>query len=423
MSTSVLFVVALLAVSCVGVTAMLWARRKAHPSTPSRAGDVAVVDVLADAPSPVEEPLPAFIAVGEDPNRPAVLIAPLADVERFRTGKKLELGSSLAGRANALMQAVPSLLVANAHRGKQLMEVVIKGDLVRSSAGEGYRAFALGSNGKIAEHATLLDVGKLSNAVNAAAVFQLASVVVAQKHLADISAKLDAIAKSVSEIGTFLDSGRRARLIGAYGYLQQVAQAIQGGELSLAIRAQLEDCERDLMEVQHHLSQEYRSKVAETVEHSDTAGTEELTKNAMKKFTKLDSLSKDIGLSIKARALAWYVLSLYPGEPLLKNTRKSDIERGIAELVELNAALDAGLRLDLNKFKSIWNFQSTLNDRKDEVRKVARAAHAQLERSRTDCAEDLYHSSQLLLRHDQPTHLFFELEDGRISNVRVAPAG
>ena len=67
------------------------------------------------------------------------------------------------------------------------MEVVINGDLVQASDGDGLRAFAMES-GHIKEHARLFDVQKLQNAINAAAIWQVASVVVAQKHLANASA-------------------------------------------------------------------------------------------------------------------------------------------------------------------------------------------------------------------------------------------
>jgi hypothetical protein len=66
------------------------------------------------------------------------------------------------------------------------MEVVINGDLVRAADGHGFRAIAMGAKG-VREHARLFEVKNLQNVVNAAAVWQIASVLVAQKHLADIS--------------------------------------------------------------------------------------------------------------------------------------------------------------------------------------------------------------------------------------------
>ena len=112
------------------------------------------------------------------------------------------------------------------------MEVVIDGELVRSSSGEGFRAFALSANGRIAEHATLMDASNLANTVNAAAVWQIASVVVAQKHLADISQKLGEVIRSVDEIQKYMHAERRARIVATHMYLQQATESISGGELS-----------------------------------------------------------------------------------------------------------------------------------------------------------------------------------------------
>ena len=62
---------------------------------------------------------------------------------RFGRARAIELtGSSLPGRLNAALQAVPSVIAQQAQSGKLIMEVVINGELVRAASGEGYRAFA-----------------------------------------------------------------------------------------------------------------------------------------------------------------------------------------------------------------------------------------------------------------------------------------
>jgi hypothetical protein len=181
--------------------------------------------------------LPHAIVLGEDAQRPGVRIAPLSDEERFRVAKALPADSGLGGRLSAGLQAVPALLVEEGHRGKLLMEVVIDGELVRAKDGVGLRAWTVGADNKISEHAKLFDTNNLQNMVNAAAVWQVASVVVAQKHLADISAKLDDIRKGVQDVAHFLDEGRRAKVTGTYEYLELAALAIAKGELSSAARA------------------------------------------------------------------------------------------------------------------------------------------------------------------------------------------
>ena len=235
------------------ILVLIYARRRASQVTEPL--DVTVPASLLGHPEPraIEAIRPAAIAFGFDPISPAVTIARLTDDECFRSARPIELGDGLTGRIGALMQSAPSVLVANAHQGRHLMEVAINGELVRAATGDGFRAFALDASRHIAEHATLFDIGNLTKLVDAAAVWQVASVVVAQKHLADISAKLSVIAECVGRLSTFLDSARRTRISGTYGYLCQVVQAIQQGELPPSIRNELESCEWDLSACQNHL--------------------------------------------------------------------------------------------------------------------------------------------------------------------------
>ncbi len=102
------------------------------------------------------------------------------------------------------------------------MESVPAGD------GNGLRAFTVIADG-IKEHARVFEVENLQNMINAAAIWQIASVVVAQKHLTDINKKLDEIKDGVLGISRFLDNQRKSRIRSTYDYLGQVSQAIQGG--------------------------------------------------------------------------------------------------------------------------------------------------------------------------------------------------
>ena len=363
------------------------------------------------------------IVIGESQHRPAIRIVALTDDERFRRAKKVSLSSGASGRLNALMQAVPSLLVADSVHGRKLMEVVINGDLVRASAGEGYRAFALGLDGKIVQNATLFDPTKLNELIDGAAVWQVASIVVAQKHLADISAKLELLAKGIDDISGFLEGSRRSIVTSTYDYLNTAAQAIQGGEFPDAVRIELESCERQIKGVQNHLWDEFRGLSSEDTEHSELFGTEELKKNLLEKFTRLEAVAKDIGLCIRTRILGWYVMSLFPGQPVLKAVRKSEIARDIAALEGLKEFLSKRVDDELARFKSMWTFDSTLVQRKAEIMAIASAAELQLVGGHYICQQEIDQSAKLLERYDKPTHLLFEIQNGVVSNFKVASGG
>ena len=107
-----------------------------------------------------------------------------------------------------LMQVAPSVGTAVMAGNSKLMEVVINGPLLAASDGNGLRAIA--KAGKGFEHARLFEPKNLQNVANAAAIWQIVSAVVAQKHLADISATLQRMENKVASIQASLEDARYA---------------------------------------------------------------------------------------------------------------------------------------------------------------------------------------------------------------------
>lgn len=393
-------------------------RRRASDQQP---GDdrVALVPVAPPAPKAAR---PHGIILGDDAQRSAIRIAPLSDGERFRTAKVLPVGSALEGRLNASLQAVPSLLVEEGHRGKQLMEVVINGELVQAKDGVGMRAWSVGADNKISEHARLFDTNDLQTMVNAAAVWQLASVVVAQKHLADISAKLEDIRKGMQDLAHFLDEERRAKVTGTHDYLESAVSAIRHGELSPAIRNELETCDRELLQVQHHLQQELGRRCAQSVAHKELTGTGELENETVAKYEKLRELASDLRLTLRTRALAWYVLSLYPGEPGLKQARMESLLRSAEEIERSLHTIESSAVRDCQQFTSFWNKEETLAIRKTNVREAAEALAGDLRSASAQARDEVMAYHTALLAYDQPLHLMFEIEHGRVGAFRIGAA-
>lgn len=363
--------------------------------------------------------VPRAIVLGDDAQRPGVHISRLSDAERFRTAKPLSSGSGLGTRLSAGLQAVPALLVEEGYRGKCLMEVVINGELVRAKDGVGLRAWTLGADNKISEQAKLFEAEKLQNMVNAAAVWQIASVVVAQQHLADISVKLDDIREGVKDVAHFLDEGRRAKVIGTYDYLELAVSAISKGELSSAIRTELESCDRELLQIQHHLQQELRRRCTQPVEHKELTGTGDLERASVAKYEGLKNLANDMRLTLKTRALAWHVLSLYPGEPALKEARLERLLRSAEDVEGGLQAIGANAELDCQKFTSFWNRGQTLAIRRTNVLEAAQALASDLRDSTSQAKAEVKNALTALLKYDKPTFLVFEVENGVFGELRL----
>ena len=199
--------------------------------------------------SSVDDTIDRQIVIGENADSPLVTIKALDSIEDYEIANPLsQKNSKSISKLSALFQAIPSLMLENQTVGKQLIEVSINGDLVRASDGIGWRAFSVGSGG-IKEHARLLDVQNLQSLINISAIWNIASVLVAQKHLADISSKLDGIKCGIEGVARFQDNQRKARVNSAYEILLQIFTTISDGEFPEDGRIHIGDIERDLLEI------------------------------------------------------------------------------------------------------------------------------------------------------------------------------
>lgn len=414
------------AMICAAIVVAAFVLRKKRPDLATNRSSTALFHAettrVSALPAKVEIEEAHELLIGSNPNQPALRIAPLMDEQRFAEATPAQLKGSVAGRLNSLLQAAPALLTQNElSSGRKYMEVAINGDLVRSSTGDGYRAFTMGPKG-IKEHAVLHEPSRLENIVNAAAIWQVASVVVAQKHLADINTKLEAINKGINRIQASLSAGRRGLIVATHSYLRQAADSIRAGELPEALRHQLENCERDLLAAYEHLVAEFRSQATEDVKHTETLGTEQLTADLKAKHKSLETLADELSLCIQTRVLAWYVWSVYPGEPIFKAARKTSIEASIAELSKLNAMRAQQLDTDLAKVKAIFNLGSTLEERRDSIRQQSVITGIVLEQHQKANNDELNRSANLLLKYDRPVSFVVALEDGRFGEVRMLEA-
>ncbi len=401
-------------VIAIGCLLLLLLRRKSVASSGTTelelgANPTPATDIVQDVPTQV-----AIVDTGA---HQLVTIQASEYTDAFDRAQPIDHSSSPISRLGALLQVAPSAMVAASANGKQLMEVVIDGELVRAADGNGLRAIAMGPNG-IKEHARLYEVKNLESMINAAAVWQIASVVVAQKHLADISKKLEEIKVGVQNLARFQRQQRRSRIEGTHEYLGQAYLAIKGGELPMAVRGEIESCERDLAEIQHHLAQDYRDLIGRKVEHKETFGTGELTVDIETKIASLGELGQDLELAVKTRIAAWHVLALYPGEMQLKAARRTRIEESIVDIETLILELSTSLGAEIAGVKSMWNWNSTLAERRMSLRTKLNSTSESLTTVSQSARGGIEASGELLIAHDRPTRMWLEVENGVVVGAR-----
>jgi hypothetical protein len=98
--------------------------------------------------------------------------------------------------------------------------------------------------------------------------------------------------------------------------------------------------------------------------------------------------------------------------------RREDIKADLETFKDLSSLVGSEGAGDLARFKSMWNRDKTLDERKSEVLSASRETQALLESTRVDTSVQLDSSQALLLERDAPTQLIVELVDGVVKQVR-----
>lgn len=266
--------------------------------------------------------------IGMTADRPIVSASILRNTG-WKMGARAVKTSNSAGidRLAPILQSVPGLSAAIRQSGSDYLRVVVSGPLASAADGNGLRGWV--HDGKhFTEQARFFEDPKLQNLVNSAALFNVASTVVAQKHLADISERLEAIEKDVAAIHSFLKSARIAEVNGAVVYLRQVAGAVMTGAQTPSIRQKLEDFEALLIGIQHHLESELcelRDDIR-TMKDPGKLGTNGMAAALQAQQPKLLELIDQWALCYAARMAACQLVSAFLGEETLVQARRKALE-------------------------------------------------------------------------------------------------
>ncbi|WP_448632564.1 MULTISPECIES: hypothetical protein [Pseudomonas fluorescens group] len=360
-----------------------------------------------------QEPSGSLI-IGVTSDKPLVTVKPVSVYPKNSTA--VDRTTSGIDRLSPLLQAIPSAALASEVAQTRLMEVVINGPLAKVANGEGFRAFNI-EGGRVREHATLFEPERLQNLVNSAALFQIASVVVAQKHLADISAKLDDIKAGIDAINAYLSDKRRSEITGALKYLGQVAVMLHHGEMDDAARAQLEFIERELGGINDHLVLSLEA-LKKKVDGFDSPGLFDGSSGLVSKLSVEQSaaerLVEEWKLCMSARWVACSLLRQITGQTSLLTKREEDLNSEVhaffskqGPLEKFNTALDG--RIDT--LSSVWEWQSTIQVNRIKLRQWN---EERLPKLKTDAQSDIQGASTLLIEREANVTLTIEMRDGEL---------
>jgi len=307
------------------------------------------------------------ISVVNNNNDSILTISQMSDQSHLSTWEPIKENKDIS-RLNALLQLVPNAVTARHVKATKYMEVVIKGDLIKATDGNGYRAIAKNTAGKFDGTARLLDPKKLSKLVNFAAIYNIASMLVAQQHLAEINAKLVEIKEDLETIKQFQINERESKIKGAILYFEQVASSIMQGDYSDSILNQIEAKESELLSIQSHLLKDIDiTNKKKELNDKETFGTKEMTKSIEDYQNCIFNLYSQLFLCIRARSCGWQLLSMYPtvSKDLIRS-RNISIRSVIESLKEKSSLNESNESIEYNirKLSAICNSAATLNKRK-----------------------------------------------------------
>ncbi|WP_043694391.1 hypothetical protein [Luteibacter sp. 9133] len=322
-------------------------------------------------------------------------------------------------RMGAMLQAAPSLLVAEGHRGRQLMEVVINSPLANAASGSHLLPYARGADGKVIELAKLFNPEGLKSLVNSAAVWQVASVVVAQKHMADISRKLDELKKGIDDIKGMLEDAFTGELEGMHRYLVTVARTVAMGDIPKDALTSVHASTNRLMQMERTLVHRFERRLGQQIEHGEMVGTGDLLTDTLRRYDDLDHIRRSLVACLKTEVLAWHVLSLFPGNDAFCDVLADQIRASIHTSDAMAATVGTVADRDASAFNAFFNLESTLEERRKRVRERGNETQGSLADAVSTVSSRFSDATLLLEHRDDSIRLGVEFIDGQMQDVRV----
>lgn len=309
-----------------------------------------------------------------------------------------------------LCQAAPATVTAVQANSSKLMEVVINGQMLDAADGDGLRAIAKAGNGF--EHARIYEPKNLQNIANAAAAWQIASVVVAQKHMADITAELKKIDAKVGEIQAQQEEGRRAVVTSARDYLEQARLAFQSGEFNARTRMKLEDLDIELHRVFLELAGQIRREIGRSLS-PDLVGCKGPYQEALDKHRKLKELVAELVLCSDVRLANWYMCSLYQDKSRMLAPRMEQIQSQMREMEDLRLAISNAAAADLELIRARTTLRKTEQKRRSDVQEVSTAAMLPLIQAKEHQQRVMQRLQEISISTTRPQRLLVNVADGK----------
>lgn len=337
-----------------------------------------------------------------------------------------ELNSNDISQLNHWLGTLPSAATAISGNSSKLLSCSFQySELVQAKDGSGAIGAVLkpGTN-QIGAQARFQEAKNLKSVVNTALLFNIASQMLAQKHLADINERLQVIEQKVDAIQTHLKNARFAKIQALREHLHIIAKLLSTGDLiSKDTLQNLAKSSQEVRAVVMHINQDITDAHAE-IERFDSNslfGSNDLREELKKKITDIENLQRQYMVGIQCLLMANLVLYIKHGgnkEFILSS------ELYLNELSQNN-----GLLLEWEKNKRTINIHLSKMKPLFERAVSSQANALQVERKIEQVDALLHHdTAQITLLKDriyaaQSPQILLEIVEGKVQRGRYLRSG
>lgn len=277
-----------------------------------------------------------------------ISISEVADPKTRKWRGVHEPGGNLISNLNPLLSVVPTAIIGGNVATTKYMVVQSGGALSMAKDIPGAYEPLVRENGKIVEHARLFSPGQLGNMVSVAAVWQVASFVVAQKHLADINKKLELIGRELEEVRAHQKNDRTSKILGCRRYFEQISADIEHGTiLSERSKGVIENQCVEILKVEEFL----RLEVEALFEKMRETSLGELFNEQLEKLVEL---VQQLFVCIATRLLGYNLMAIESEDESFVSNRLSGVQRDIGLLEHLISRVADYIVDSLKEEVSFW---------------------------------------------------------------------
>ncbi len=357
---------------------------------------------------------------------------PLLRNNDHRAWKTIEISPATASSLKPLLGQAADLLkisVLASMANTQTFRVLFDGagELMRSQSGDGFRSILVDKHShRIMSHGLLKPVAHFP--INGVLAWELASIAVGKKYLADIEKTLKQIKVGVADIMAFLENDRVGRLQADCNLLDNITDELLRDPSFLFRTPSLH---HQLLEVEQNASAVARAclldlqHICEAIKKSNdlsgivTADSEPLTSAASKSTRTLQAASFALSLRVCCASL----LNSYMEASSWKVSRLNDVLSLWRSLNEESMETQIALRAKIDTLSELFSFRDTEEAKKKQLKAdieiIFRSAAHELKSTQLE-AQDAMRQRTLLEVGEHPLELDVTVDrNGQIRSARL----